>query len=71
MSGLLLSFARRGKPQSPRVPEWPAFDPLHPLVLKLGEQIGLSEWPHYDSLQLLASPGSSDPRTAADGRPRD
>jgi para-nitrobenzyl esterase len=71
MSGLLLSFARTGRPASPRLPHWPEFTSAHPRMVKLGEQVELIDWPNYDSLQLLASPATPDARPAPGGRPRD
>ena len=56
MSALLLSFARDGVPASPRVPQWPGFDPRSPRVVSLGEEIRLVDWPNYASLSLLDSP---------------
>jgi para-nitrobenzyl esterase len=56
MAALLISFARDGKPRSPRVHEWPAFEPTRPRVVSLGVEIAIVDWPNYASLPLLADP---------------
>jgi para-nitrobenzyl esterase len=33
------NFAATGNPNGATVPQWPAFDPAHPVVLRLGERI--------------------------------
>jgi para-nitrobenzyl esterase len=56
MAALLVSFARDGKPTSPRVREWPIFETARPRVVSLGVDIAIVDWPNYDSLPLLAAP---------------
>jgi para-nitrobenzyl esterase len=34
------NFAATGNPNGANVPQWPAFDPAQPMVLRLGESIG-------------------------------
>lgn len=70
MSGLLLSFAREGRPRTSRVPQWPVFEPAHPRMLKLSETIELIDWPDYAALNLLAA-SAPDARPATGNRPRD
>jgi carboxylesterase type B len=33
------NFVATGNPNGATVPPWPAFDPAHPVVLRLGESI--------------------------------
>ena len=56
MAALLVSFARDGKPTSPRVREWPVFEPKRPRVVSLGVDITVTDWPNFESLPLLAAP---------------
>ena len=71
MSELLHSFARDGKPRSPRVPDWPAFDANQPQVLRLGEQLGVTEWPNHRALPLLDGAVFPGAAPAGTGRVRD
>jgi para-nitrobenzyl esterase len=64
MSALLVSFARDGKPTSPRVREWPAFEPARPRVVSLGVEIAVIDWPNYAALPLLAAPVAAAPPPA-------
>ena len=67
MSGALLSFARDGRPLSRQAGAWPAFDPAHPRLVRLGEDSAVVAWPHFADMPLLTSPAPA----AHDGRPRD
>jgi para-nitrobenzyl esterase len=69
-AGLLVSFARSGRPAAPGVPAWPPFDPAAPRMLSLGTSTELIAWPRFATLNLLAesAPASPPPST---GRPRD
>jgi para-nitrobenzyl esterase len=69
MAALLVSFARDGKPKSPRVPDWPAFDSARPRVVSLGVEIGIVDWPNYDALPLLVAAAA--PPQPPSVRPRD
>jgi para-nitrobenzyl esterase len=65
MSAMLLSFARTGKP----APDWPAFDPKRPQVMRLGFDAGVIDWPNFKALDALATQPVSRPATGS--RPRD
>jgi len=74
MSGMILSFARSGKPAA----NWPVFDPKAPKSMMLGEEIKLIGWPNAAALPLLAAaPRPAAPVAPASGtapapnRPRD
>ncbi|MDE2403230.1 MAG: carboxylesterase family protein [Sphingomonadales bacterium] len=69
MSGMILSFARSGRP----APGWPAFDPQAPKVMLLGDTVKVAEWPNWKALPLLADPVATQPGLPAAGgaRPRD
>lgn len=69
MAGALLSFARTGKPQSPKLGAWPAFDPARPKLVWLGEQPAVTAWPHIADMRLLET-RTTQPRTGP-ARPRD
>lgn len=72
MSGLLLSFARTGRPAFGGVPAWPAFDAAQPRVMVLGTDMRVDAWPDFKSLPLLeaaAPTAAAVPRT--ESRPRD
>jgi para-nitrobenzyl esterase len=71
MAALLVSFARDGKPRSPRVREWPVFEPTRPRVVSLGVDIDVIDWPHYESLPLLATPRAIAAPQSARPRARD
>jgi para-nitrobenzyl esterase len=66
MSGMILSFARTGKPAA----NWPAFDPRAPKAMMLGEEIKVIDWPNARALPLLTG-GIQTPPPAPTGRPRD
>jgi para-nitrobenzyl esterase len=70
MSALLVSFAREGRPHSPRVPDWPRFDAGNPRLVSLGEEIRVVEWPNHRTLSLLTA-AAPPPRQVPGGRPRD
>ncbi len=65
MSNMLVAFARTGVPS----PDWPAFDPKHPRVMRLGTDKAVIDWPHYRTMDLLSA--APVPRPATGGRPRD
>jgi para-nitrobenzyl esterase len=71
MAALLVSFAREGKPASPRVREWPAFDAARPRVVSLGAEIAVVDWPNYEALPLLAAPRAMVAPPSARPRARD
>jgi para-nitrobenzyl esterase len=71
MASLLISFARDGKPKSPRVREWPVFDPVRPRVISLGSEIAVVDWPNYESLALLAAPQTAAAPPSTSPRARD
>jgi len=71
MTELLVSFARDGTPKSARVPSWPKFDPARPRVVSLGAEIRVVEWPHYESLALLAAPAPAAASPSTRPRARD
>ena len=56
MSGALLAFVRHGRPSGPTIGVWPAFDPAHPRLVRLGEDSAVIDWPHFADLPLLAGP---------------
>ena len=64
MAALLVSFARDGKPKSPRVRDWPTFDPARPRVVSLGVEIAVIDWPNFAALPLLAAPVAAAPAPA-------
>ncbi len=70
MSQLLLSFARTGKPSSPRVNQWPIFNSANPRMVSLAEQVGLIGWPNHAALPLFAAAAPAE-RPVSTGRPRD
>jgi para-nitrobenzyl esterase len=51
MSGMILSFARTGRPAA----NWPAFNPKAPQVMMLGAEVKLAPWPNAKILPLLTS----------------
>lgn len=57
MSGLILSFARTGKP----APDYPAFDVKAPKVMMLGDEVKVTGWPNAKALPLLAEPTPAAP----------
>ncbi|MDE2597790.1 MAG: carboxylesterase family protein, partial [Sphingomonadales bacterium] len=69
MSGMILNFARTGKP----APNWPGFDPKAPKVMLLGEEVKVIDWPNWKALPLLEDPVAAKPGLPAvgAGRPRD
>ena len=69
MSGALLAFARTGRPVSPMLGGWPAFDPTSPRLALLGVESRVAPWPHFADLRLYGSP-PAEPRPAG-ARPRD
>ncbi len=72
MSGLLLSFARNGRPTAPQVPAWPAFSAREPRVLVLGTDLHIATWPDAAALKLLENTAPvSAPLPRSDTRPRD
>ena len=68
MSGMILRFARTGKPAA----SWPAFDAAAPRSMLLGDAVQPIDWPNAKTLPLLtgAAPRPATP-AAATGRPRD
>jgi para-nitrobenzyl esterase len=71
MAGLLLSFARTGRPVMAGVPAWPAFDRHEPQVLVLGTDIHLAPWPDFAALPLLESAALAPAAPTGNTRPRD
>lgn len=70
MSGMILSFARTGKP----APDYPAFSIRKPQVMQLGEEVKVIDWPNAQALPLLAKPMAARaglPAAPSGGRPRD
>ncbi|MFV3128950.1 carboxylesterase/lipase family protein [Niveispirillum sp. KHB5.9] len=61
MQGMLLSFAK-GQPPAP---DWPRFDPKRPRLMELGEQVRVTDWPRYATLDLLAGWEAAPPPAAA------
>jgi para-nitrobenzyl esterase len=51
MSNMIVSFAKTGVPSA----DWPAFDPKHPRVMRLGTDKGVIDWPNYKALDLLVA----------------
>jgi len=49
MSGLILSFAKTGKPAA----NWPLFNPKAPKAMLLGEEVKVIDWPNAKALPLL------------------
>jgi para-nitrobenzyl esterase len=62
MSDMIVAFAKTGVPS----PDWPAFDPKHPRVMRLGTDMGVIDWPNYNALDSLkavpAAPARPTPR---------
>lgn len=67
MSGMILSFARTGKPAA----NWPVFDAKAPRSMMLGEEVKVIGWPNAKALPLLTGGQSVRPATPAASRPRD
>jgi carboxylesterase type B len=69
MSGMVLSFARTGKPAA----NWPSFDVKAPKSMMLGEESKVIDWPNWRALPLLDDTAAAKPApaTATPGRPRD
>jgi para-nitrobenzyl esterase len=67
MSGMILSFAKTGKPAA----NWPAFDLKSPKSMMLGEEVRLIDWPNAKTLPLLAGAVAAPRPAAATNRPRD
>jgi para-nitrobenzyl esterase len=40
VSSYITNFAKKGDPNGPRLPQWPAFDPASYKTMRLGEQVG-------------------------------
>jgi para-nitrobenzyl esterase len=66
MSGMILEFARSGRP----APGWPQFDVRNPRVMQLGELVGTMPWPNAKALSLLGQAVAAAAQPAA-SRPRD
>ena len=49
MSGMVVNFAKGGKPAS----NWPTFDPRAPKSMQLGEEVKVIGWPNAKALPLL------------------
>lgn len=71
MAGLLLSFARTGRPVMSGVPAWPAFDRHEPRVLVLGTDVHVEPWPDVAALPLFESAAAGPAAPRARSRPRD
>ena len=71
MAALLVSFAHDGTPKSARVPKWPVFDPTRPRVVSFGAEIGVVDWPNFESLSLLGAPAAVAEAPPARARARD
>lgn len=67
MQGMLLAFARGGAPS----PDWPRFDPKRPRLMELGEQVRVTDWPRFATLDLLAGWEAPPPAPATVPRVRD
>ncbi|MEY2944156.1 MAG: hypothetical protein RLY97_2170 [Pseudomonadota bacterium] len=67
MSGMILAFARSGKPDA----GWAAFDVKAPKVMMLGEEVKLVDWPNAAALPLLNDAAPPAPVAAVPGRIRD
>jgi para-nitrobenzyl esterase len=65
MSGMILSFVRGGAPAA----DWRRFDPAHPRMMMLGEDIRTIDWPRAGTMALLTPRRAPPVATAA--RPRD
>ena len=60
MSDMIISFAKTGVPSG----DWPAFDPKHPKMMRLGIDKGIMDWPNYAVLDnLRATPAAPVPST--------
>ncbi len=57
MSGMILSFARTGRPAV----NWPAFDPKDPKSMMLGLDAKVIDWPDAKALPLLSDPVQAAP----------
>ena len=68
MSDALLAFARGGRPVSPALGQWPAFDPAAPRLVWLAPESRIVAWPHFADMELLRGPNAPRP---GDGKPRD
>ncbi|MFM6932922.1 MAG: carboxylesterase/lipase family protein [Novosphingobium sp.] len=67
MSGMILSFARTGRP----APDWPVFDAKRPQVMVLGEEVKTAPWPNTAMLSILAKGKSVPPAPVTAPRVRD
>jgi para-nitrobenzyl esterase len=53
MQAYWLAFARKGRPDAPGVPDWPAFNPKEPRLMMLGDRIGLGPVPNREAYDLF------------------
>ena len=67
MSGMILSFARTGKPRA----DWPVFNPKAPKAMLLGEEVKVIDWPNAQALPLLSGGQSAPPPAPTGTRSRD
>lgn len=68
MSAALLSFARAGRPVSPAIGAWPAFDPARPRLVQLAPTSQVIAWPHFADAALFDGVG---PVRETNRKPRD
>ena len=61
MSGMILSFARTGRPS----PDWPAFNPKAPKTMMLGEEVRVIDWPNAKALPLFGDAAPPAPAPAS------
>jgi para-nitrobenzyl esterase len=53
MLGYWINFIKYGNPNSPRLPEWPAYSPEKPSVLYLNSHISVGPQPNLEKLQAI------------------
>ena len=53
MQSYWVNFAKRGDPNGPGLPRWPAFSAATPVVMRIGVDPGPAPIPHQDRLKVL------------------
>jgi para-nitrobenzyl esterase len=53
MQSYWVNFAKRGDPNGPALPHWPAFTAAAPVVMRFGVEAGPAPLPHQDRLKVL------------------